>query len=159
MAKWALELSKFDMRFHPRPLIKAQVLADFILKCTILREDKKQDEGTSSPVDPKDQWTLHVDGSSSSSESGTRLILALPEGEVAEYDLHFDFSTTNNEVEYEALLAKIIKELGVEHLIIFNNSQLVVGQVKGEYKTREENMKKYLAMAKILAKSFQSFNI
>lgn len=47
-AKWALELSEFDASFRPRLSIKVQVLAYFILECTILEGDKMQEEGTSS---------------------------------------------------------------------------------------------------------------
>lgn len=94
-----------------------------------------QAEGSSSQVDLEEQWTLHVDGSSSSSGLGVGLILARLEGNVVEYILLFDFFTINNEVEYEALIArlKIIKELGVAHLTIFSDCQLVVGQVRDEY--------------------------
>ena len=30
MVQWAIELSQFDIQYHPRTAIKAQVLADFI---------------------------------------------------------------------------------------------------------------------------------
>ncbi|XP_077231894.1 uncharacterized protein LOC143865077 [Tasmannia lanceolata] len=35
LVKWAMELSEFDIRYVPRPAIKAQVLADFVAECTI----------------------------------------------------------------------------------------------------------------------------
>lgn len=38
MAKWVLELFEFDLVFHPRPSIKAQVLVDFVMECTIPEE-------------------------------------------------------------------------------------------------------------------------
>lgn len=66
IAKWALELSEFHIGFYLKPSIKAQVLANFVLECTILGEDKMQAEGTSSQVDQEKQWMLHVDGLSSS---------------------------------------------------------------------------------------------
>lgn len=47
---------------------------------------------------------------------------------MVEYALRFNFLTTNNEIEYELLLAglNIIKELKIEHLTIYSDSQLVV---------------------------------
>lgn len=54
IAKWALELSKFDVSFRSRPSIKAQVLRDFVLECTIPEEGRVQEEGISSWVDPKE---------------------------------------------------------------------------------------------------------
>lgn len=55
--------------------------------------------------------------------------------------------------------AKIAKGLGVRHLTIYRDSQLVVGQVKEEYEVWEENMKKYLNKTKELIESFQGFDI
>lgn len=90
-----------------------------------------------------------MNGLSNSLGSGASLVLTGPEGDVNEYGLHFKFPATNNEIEYEALITgfKIVKEVGVQYLTIFNDSQLVVGQVKGEYEAREENMK-YLGKVK-----------
>ena len=35
IAKWAVELGEFDLEYRPRPAIKAQILADFIVECTL----------------------------------------------------------------------------------------------------------------------------
>ena len=35
MALWAVELSKFDIQYHPRTTVKGQVVADFIAKFTL----------------------------------------------------------------------------------------------------------------------------
>ncbi|XP_073107230.1 uncharacterized protein [Elaeis guineensis] len=105
--------SEFDIKFHPRPSIKAQVLVDFILECTIPDEEGSEAVESSSTVleeqinmnlDLEDQWILHVDGSSNSSGSGVGVILTGSEGDVAEYALWFEFSATNNEAEYKALI-------------------------------------------------------
>ena len=52
----------------------------------------------------------------------------------------------NNETEYEALIIglKLAKELKIPALWIFSNSQLVVGQVNGEFEARSPSMIKYL---------------
>ena len=44
MVQWAIELSQFDIEYHPRTTIKAQVLADFIAEFTILDEDSLPNE-------------------------------------------------------------------------------------------------------------------
>ena len=38
MAKWAIELTEFDINYQSRPAIKAQALADFIVECTVPEE-------------------------------------------------------------------------------------------------------------------------
>ena len=49
--------------------------------------------------------------------------------------LRFEFKASNNEVEYKALIAglELAKEMKVESLDIFSDSQLVVCQINDEY--------------------------
>ena len=50
-------------------------------------------------------WGLYVDGSSNEGGSGAGLILVSPEGHRMHCALRFGFKASNNEVEYEALIA------------------------------------------------------
>ena len=50
MVQWAIELSQFDIEYHPRTTIKAQALADFIVEFTLLDEDRI--------IDEVDGWTI-----------------------------------------------------------------------------------------------------
>ena len=54
MVQWAVELNQFDIKYHPRTTIKAQVLADFVAEFTILDQEEIQDE--------LDRWTIQTDG-------------------------------------------------------------------------------------------------
>ncbi|GJS73364.1 reverse transcriptase domain-containing protein [Tanacetum coccineum] len=53
----------------------------------------------------QDPWILSTDGSSCLERSGAGLILTNPEGTKFTYALIFEFEASNNEAEYEALLA------------------------------------------------------
>ena len=66
------------------------------------------------------------------------------------------FPTTNNEVEYEGILTglRLGKALGVKNLLVENDSKLVIGQIKGKYKAKEERMQKYLRLTKHLTQEF-----
>ena len=72
--------------------------------------------------------------------------------------LRFGFKVSNNKVEYEALIAglELVKEMKVESLDIFSDSQLVVCQINKEYQVREEKMAAYLLKAKKLLGSLSS---
>ena len=52
--------------------------------------------------------------------------------------MRFDFKATNNQAEYEALLAglRVCVALGVYEIEIFSDSQVVVNQVLDEYQAR-----------------------
>ena len=60
--------------------------------------------------------------------------------------VRLDFPTTNNEVEYEALVAglDLAKVAGVTSVVIYCDSQVVTNQVNGDYECKGERMKRYL---------------
>ena len=63
-----------------------------------------------------------------------------------------DFSATNNEVEYEALLEgmAMVQRMGGKSIKLFSNSRLVVGQVRGEFEAKDERMQGYLNQVKCI---------
>ena len=73
-------------------------------------------------------------------------MLIIPEKLVMEKSLRLGFLATNNEAEYEALLAgmAMVKKLGREVVEVYSNSRLVVRQVSGEFEARDERMLGYL---------------
>ena len=58
--------------------------------------------------------------------------------------VRLNFPSTNNEVDYEALVAglDLAKEVGVASVVIHCNSQVVTNQVNGDYECKGERMKK-----------------
>ncbi|GJZ37796.1 reverse transcriptase domain-containing protein [Tanacetum coccineum] len=54
---------------------------------------------------PQEPWTLFTDGSSCVDGSGAGLILTSPDGTEFTYALRFQFTASNNEAEYKALIA------------------------------------------------------
>ena len=52
-------------------------------------------------------WRVYVDGAINQRGSGMRLVLISPERITIEKSLRLNFSATNNEAEYEALLERM----------------------------------------------------
>ena len=75
-----------------------------------------------------------------------------PEKVVIEKSLRLDFSATNNEAEYEALLEgmAMVQRMGGKSIKLFSDSRLVVGQVRGEFEAKDERMQRYLSQAKCM---------
>ncbi|GAV77283.1 RVT_3 domain-containing protein [Cephalotus follicularis] len=102
-----------------------------------------------------------MDGSSCVSGSGAGLVLTSPDGWTLEYALRFGFKATNNEVEWEAIITRMIiaRHLEVQKIKASSDSQLVVGLVSGEYEAREDSMAKYLVHVQNLKSDFQVFKV
>ena len=121
MIQWAVELSEFDIKYLPRHAIKAQALADFIAEFTLSHND-------SEVVEDK-KWIIHMDGSSTQHAGGIEVVLQSPEGDKLTYKVRLQYQTTNNEVDYEALLKglELPKSIEAESILILGDSQLVMG--------------------------------
>ena len=93
-----------------------------------------------------ERWTVQTNGSAMSKVGGAGVVLKPPKGETLRYVVRLQFTTTNNEAEYEALLIglSLAKALRARNLIVQVDSQLIIGQVKGDYEAKEERMQKYL---------------
>ena len=78
------------------------------------------------------------------------MVINTPEGDKIECMIQLDFPTTNNEVEYEALVAglDLAKVASAKNMIIHCDSQVIKGQINADYECRNERMKKYLEEVK-----------
>jgi len=131
MVAWSVELSEFGIRYEPRRAIKAQSLVDFIIELPTTTQLK--------------EWMLHVDGSSNKKESSVGIVLEGPENFQIEMALRLEFKTSNNQAEYEALIAGLFlaRDMGVYNVICKSDSQLTVGHIQGEYQVRDPLLMKY----------------
>ncbi|GJT75265.1 reverse transcriptase domain-containing protein [Tanacetum coccineum] len=144
IAKWAIKLGGHEIKYRGKNLIKGKILVDFLAETSLPenREAKNEEVKRKEP-EPENAWKLFTDGASSSDGSGAGLMVVSPEGKKYTYALRFAFETTNNEAEYEVLLAvlRIAKEMEIRELIIFVDSQLVVNQVKRLFEATQPTIK------------------
>ncbi|XP_075665397.1 uncharacterized protein LOC142635068 [Castanea sativa] len=96
------------------------------------------------------RWSIHTDGSSNKQAGGVGIVLCSLEKDKIECMVHSNFPTTNNEAEYEALVAglDLAKAVGAMSVVIHCDSQVVTNQVNGDYECKSEKMKKYFEQAK-----------
>lgn len=89
------------------------------------------------------------------------LVLTSSDRVELEYALQFNFKATNNKVKYKALIIglTIAKEFIAEAVVMHNDLRLVVGQVLGEYKAKEDQMKRYLSKAWVLKDQFKKIKM
>ena len=105
-----------------------------------------EDKGAKKPS----QWSVHTNGSSNKQAEGADVVLLSPEGDVVECMIRLDFPTTNNEAEYEALVAglDLARAVGATSVVIYCDSQVITNQIIGDYECKGERMKLYLNQVK-----------
>ena len=152
----------------PRTSIKGQVLADLVAEFT---EPPIEELEAVGDMDEKlvgtvsqyrlPTWEVYVDGALNQKGSGVGLVLISPKKVIIEKYLRLDFSTMNNEAEYEALLIRMamVQRMGGKSIKLFSDSRLVVGQVKGEFEAKDKRMQGYLSQVKCLQSKFDSFDL
>ncbi|KAK0596932.1 hypothetical protein LWI29_020323 [Acer saccharum] len=163
---WALELTQYDIRYKARTTIKAQALADFVAEFSMVPHPDvpaapgSDPESLGWPTDCK-TWIMYTDGSSNQAGYGAGIVLIDPEGIECNHCFRFEFKVTNNEAEYEALLAgiKVATKLGVEYLVVRSDSQLIINQVSGTYQARGDNMIAYLRKVREAATKFKGMRM
>ena len=76
--------------------------------------------------------------------------LTSPTGERIEQAIRLGFSITNNESEYEAMIAglELALAMGADSLSVQSDSQLVVGQVNAKFESKDPRMAKYASLVK-----------
>nr|GEV82598.1 reverse transcriptase domain-containing protein [Tanacetum cinerariifolium] len=112
LAEYLVELGAYNIAYEPINAIKGQVLADFLLEAPV---GTSTDEFFRLPAESPNKdvvkrWTLFTDGASNSKGFRHGLILISPSGVEFMYALQMNFTSTNNEAEYEALLVKLHME-------------------------------------------------
>jgi ribonuclease HI len=73
-----------------------------------------------------------------------------------------EFETTNNIAEYEALVLglRAAKDMAIDKLVVFGDSELVVNQVKDIYQEKQQRMKQYInEVWDLVDNFFLAFNI
>ncbi|GJS68119.1 reverse transcriptase domain-containing protein [Tanacetum coccineum] len=147
----------------PHNAVKGQVLANFLSKAPEGEKDELYFLMPEVPMEKDDteSWTLYTDRASSSKGSGAGLVLIRPSGIEYTYALRLTFPSTNNEAEYEALLAglRIAKQMNISNIEVKVDSKLVASQINGNYEASKDSMIKYLAKAREYASIFKSFLI
>nr|XP_023905174.1 uncharacterized protein LOC112016943 [Quercus suber] len=145
IVKWGTVLGAFNIKYMPRTSIKSQILTDLVAEFT----------------EPSlEELEVYVDGTANQKGSEVGLVLVSPEKITIEKSFRLDFSATNNEVEYEALLMgmTMVRKMCGKAVEVFSDSRLVVSQVKGEFEAKNERMQGYLSQVRCLQSEFESFN-
>ncbi|XP_051140140.1 uncharacterized protein LOC127257718 [Andrographis paniculata] len=140
LMKWAIKLAPFALRHRPLKAVKGQVVADLLAEFTSVGSS----ENKIMPYIGTSPWKMFFDGSRSKGKSGAGVILEGPRGRKINLQLQME-DMTHNSTEYEALIlgleALIAK--GVQSVLIYGDSQLVINQVLKRYACNFPHLRRY----------------
>lgn len=114
------------------------------------------------PVRPPLKATVWFDGACSGNPGpmGGGAVVDVEGGRRQVLSLAFGIGT-NNQAEYRALILGLRHALaaGAEDLVVHGDSELVLKQLKGEYKVRNEELKPLHAEAAKLLRQFRGYRL
>jgi ribonuclease HI len=120
--------------------------------------DEKDDRDN---IIPKDGvWSAYTDGASRGNPgpSGLGFVIKDQNGQTVCSNSEYLGTKTNNEAEYEALIAALseLARLEIREAVIYADSELMVKQMKGQYKVRNLRLQELHRRASALARNFKS---
>uniref|UniRef100_A0A2N9EDF9 Integrase catalytic domain-containing protein n=1 Tax=Fagus sylvatica TaxID=28930 RepID=A0A2N9EDF9_FAGSY len=158
LAQWLLQLSQYEIITETLTTIKSQAMADLLAQFP--REDSSSIShevpggvGEVLLADLVDStWTLKFDGSSTSNSIGASIMLIREDRETIAKSFKLEFSYSNNASEYEAYITglAIAHEMGIKHLRVIEDSNLIICQTKGEFSLKEPSLALYRALVQKL---------
>ncbi|XP_059295468.1 uncharacterized protein LOC132048801 [Lycium ferocissimum] len=160
LAKWPIEISGYDIDDKPRTAKKSQILADFIADFTLATVPKVDKELLLASIKTSGIWTLYTVGASNVKGSGLGVVLKAPGGDIIRLSIRTS-KLTNNEAEYEAMIAslELARSLRAEIIKAKCYSLLLVNQVNRVFKLKDERMQKYLEKIQVILHRFREWTM
>jgi ribonuclease HI len=167
LAQWLLQLSQYEITTETPTAIKSQAIADLLAQfpgedSSSISHEVPGEIGEALLADLVDStWMLKFDGSSTSNSNGVGIVLTREDGETIAKSFKLDFSCSNNASKYEAYITglAIAHEMGIKHLRVIGDSNLIICQTKGEFSLKEPSLALYQALAQKLEEKFDTFEI
>ncbi|RVW53449.1 Transposon Ty3-I Gag-Pol polyprotein [Vitis vinifera] len=163
LMRWLVLLTEFDIHYVTQKSIRGSIVADHLASLPVSDaraiDDDFPDEDVAA-VTSLSGWRMYFDGAANHSGYGIGVLLISPHGDHIPRSVRLAFSdrhpATNNIVEYEACILGLetALELGIRQMEVFGDSNLVLRQIQGEWKTRDVKLKPYHAYLELLVGRF-----
>jgi ribonuclease HI len=115
------------------------------------------------PVGKSRSLRIFTDGASRGNpgEAGIGVLIEDASGKILKEIRRYLGKTTNNQAEYTALLVglRLSREMGAEDISVFADSELLVKQMRGEYKVKHPLLLPLYTEAKTLTSGLKKFRI
>ncbi|KNA04804.1 hypothetical protein SOVF_196320, partial [Spinacia oleracea] len=146
LSRWLVMLAEFDLKYIPQKSIKGSAVSDFLANSPIEAEVEDYDlPDVQILMTSDDSWSLHFDGASNQNGCGVGVILVAPDETHIPMSAKLQFNVTNNAVEYEACIMGLeaALALGVQKLLLYWDSSLIINQIFEKWKVRSKILAPY----------------
>ena len=145
ISQWLLQLSQYDLKMGTPRVVKSQAITDLLAQFPREEEFPLGDEvpgEVAMAEEVRERWVMKFDGSSTTQSGGVGVVLYHEEDEAIALLFKLEFPCSNNTTEYEAYLTGLATtlEMGVKHLKVLGDSNLMVCQTKGSFSLKEPNL-------------------
>ena len=148
-------LSQYDIGLKTLKAVKSQAIADLLAQflgkeeCSLSKEIPRE---VAVVKLPGKKWTMRFDRSVTTTSNKLGIVLSCEEGDTMPLSFKLGFSYSNNVAKYEAYLTElaIALSIGIKHMRVLGDSNLVVSQVKGDFALRERSLAAYRTWAQKL---------
>jgi len=155
-----LSVTKTFKRF---PALKAHHLQQMLLRSAQRAEEKKPMAEVAPARKRLPEYFIQADGASRGNpgEAGIGAVIADARGRTIKELKYFLGVATNNEAEYRAVILALQKalDLGAGSVTLHLDSELIVRQLRGEYKVREAHLKPLHRKALEVLNRFSEYHI
>ena len=160
ISQWLLQLSQYNLKTGTPKAVKSQAIADLLALFPEEEESPLDDEipgEVAMAEEVREQWVMKFDGSSTTQSGGVGVVLYHEEDKVVVLSFKLEFSCSNNTAEYETYLTELATtlEMGVKHLKVMGDSNLVVCQAKGISSLKEPSLALHRVMPRRWRRNFQ----
>ncbi|XP_050897088.1 uncharacterized protein LOC127103892 [Lathyrus oleraceus] len=160
VACWQMDLTDYNIQYVTQKAIKGSVLYDYLAhqpmedyqsmcfefpdEDIMLIRDGNIPDPEEGP-EPRSRWTLVFDGASNAHGNGIGEIITSQTGFHLSFTTRLCFECTNNMAEYEACIFGIEAaiDLMIKILEVYNDSALLISQVKGDWEARDHKLIPY----------------
>ena len=163
LMRWLVLLTEFDIHYVPQKSIRGSIVA-YHLASFPVSDDRAIDDDFPNEeiavVTCLPGWRMYFDGVANHFGYGIGVLLISPHGDHIPRSVRLAFSdrypATNNIVEYETCILGLetALELGVGQIEVFGDSNLVLRQIQGDWKTRDVKLRSYHAYLELLVRRF-----
>ena len=159
LMRWLVLLIEFDIQYVSLKSIKESIVTDHLALLPTSEERPVDDDFPNEEfvaMTSLSGWCMYFDGAANQLRYGIGVLLVSPQSDHIPRSVRLTFSDrhpiTNNIVEYETCILglEIALELGIRHMDVFGDSNLVLRQIQGDSKTMDVKLRPYHANLEML---------